>query len=386
LIGFVVKADSEFRPGPNRYGRDHAEGANMLARALAPHGGLLFWRAFVYNCRQDWRDAATDRPKAAYETYAPLEGRFDANVVLQIKYGPYDFQPREPVSPLFYAMPTTRKLLELQITQEYTGQQIDLYYLLPLWQDIRAALPSRMPALVGAVPNVGDDANWTGHDLAQANWFAYGLFAWYGDVDARAVAALWARLTFGDDPVVIETIAQMLLDSRTIFENYTSPLGLGWMVTPHTHYGPSPEGYEYDLWGTYLRANREAIGIDRSARGTGFTAQYPPQWAALFDDPAACPLPLLLFFHRLPYDHRLPGGETLVQHVYNTHFEGAAQAEALLKRWRALEGRVPGACFDRVQARLIRQIQNAREWRDVVNTYFYRYSGIPDAQGRKIFP
>jgi alpha-glucuronidase len=158
------------------------------------------------------------------------------------------------------------------------------------------------------------------------------------------------------------------------------------MVTPHTHYGPSPEGYEYDLWGTYLRANREAIGIDRTARGTGFTAQYPPEWAALYDDPAACSLPLLLFFHRLPYDYRLPGGETLVQHVYNTHFEGAAQAEALLDRWRALEGRVPGDCFDRVQARLLRQIKNAREWRDVVNTYFYRYSGVADARGRKIYP
>lgn len=385
LCGFLVKADSEFRPGPFLYGRDHAEGAHAIARALSPHGGVLVWRCFVYNCRQDWRDTQTDRPKAAYDTYAPLEGRFDDNVLLQIKYGPYDFQVCEPVSPLFYAMPTTQKVLELQLAQEYTGHQIDLYYMPPQWREIREALGGHMPSLISAVSNLGDDENWTGHDLAQANLFAYGLFAWDPDMDAAEAAARWTRLTFGSAQEVARAVPGMLMDSRAIYARYTSPLGLCWMVNPHGHYGPSPEGYEYSAWGTYLRVNREAIGIDRTGRGTGFTAQYPEAMAKLYDDPQTCPEGLLLFFHRLPYTHRLADGTTLVQRVYDLHFQGAEEAEALLARWLALEGHIPAAAFENVRERLSRQVMNAREWRDVVNTYFHRYSGIGDALGRIIY-
>lgn len=385
LCGFLVKADSEFRPGPRTYGRNHAEGARVLSHALKPHGGVLVWRCFVYDCRQDWRDTRTDRPMAAYETYAPLEGRFDDNVILQIKYGPYDFQVREPVSPLFYAMPRTRKALELQLAQEYTGQQVDLYYMLPQWQEIRAALSGHKPACISAVANLGSDANWTGHDLAQANLFAYGVFAWHGETDTEAVTRLWVRLTFGTDPAVLEAVTAMLLASRGIYERYTAPLGLCWMVNPSNHYDPNPEGYEYSKWGTYIRANREAIGVDRTGKGTGFARQYPPEIAAMYSDVRTCPEALLLFFHRLPYNHRLVSGKTLVQHVYDTHFEGAEQAGTLLTTWLSLKGKVPEAAFETVLTRLARQAQNAREWRDVINTYFFRYSGVSDAKGRKIY-
>ncbi len=384
LRGFLVKADSEFRPGPYKYGRSHAEGARVLAEALAPHGGTLVWRCFVYNCRQDWRDKKTDRPMAAYDTYAPLEGQFDANAVLQIKYGPFDFQVREPVSPLLYAMPTTAKALELQLAQEYTGQQIDLYYMPSQWKEILGDLGDAAPCHICAVTNLGDDMNWTGHDLAQANLFAYGQAAWQGDIDATATARWWANLTFGPDPRVADTITGMLLASRGIYERYTAPLGLCWMVTPHTHYGPSPEGYEYSLWGTYLRANRDAIGIDRTASGTGYARQYPERMAALYEDPATCPEKLLLFFHRLPYTHVMPDGRTLVQRVYDDHFDGAEGAERLAEAWEGLAGLVPEETFRNVRERLSRQCANAREWRDIVNTYFYRYSGIGDDKGREI--
>lgn len=386
LCGFLVKADSEFRPGPHMYQRNHAEGAALLSRALKPHGGVLLWRCFVYNCRQDWRDAKTDRPMAPYEMYAPLDGQFDDNVILQIKYGPYDFQVREPVSPLFYAMPKTHKAIELQLTQEYTGHQIDLYYMPPQWREIQDALGERLPRCVSAVSNLGDDPNWTGHDLAQANLFAYGLFAWQGKADPAFWAGWWTRLTFGGDAQANETIVSMLLNSREIYERYTAPLGLCWMVNPSNHYGPSPEGYEYSSWGTYIRANREAIGVDRTAGGTGFALQYPREMAAQYNRVETCPEPLLLFFHRLRYDFRLQSGKTLVQHVYDTHFLGAEQAEALLHAWQTLKGKVPEEAYANVEQRLLRQVGNAREWRDVVNTYFFRYSGTPDAQGRRIYP
>ncbi|NLV57684.1 MAG: alpha-glucuronidase [Clostridiales bacterium] len=386
LCGFLVKADSEFRPGPHMYQRNHAEGAQPLARALKPHGGVLLWRCFVYNCKQDWRDAKTDRPMAPYEIYTPLEGQFDDNVILQIKNGPYDFQVREPVSPLFFAMPTTNKAIELQLTQEYTGQQIDLFYMPPQWQEIQKTLGENMPKYISAVSNLGDDPNWTGHDLAQANLFAYGLFAWHRNVDPAVCAQWWTRLTFGPDASCNQTIVSMLLSSREIYESYNTPLGLCWMVNPNNHYGPSPEGYEYSGWGTYLRANRDAIGVDRTTSGTGFILQYPEKLAAQYNRVETCPEQLLLFFHRLRYNYRLPSGKTLVQHVYDSHFSGAEQAKALLCAWQMLKGKIPQETYTNVEERLMRQVSNACEWRDVINTYFFRYSGIPDEHGRVIYP
>ncbi|NLW20419.1 MAG: alpha-glucuronidase [Clostridiales bacterium] len=383
LAGFVVKADSEHRPGPHTYGRSHAQGANMLARALKPHGGLLFWRCFVYNCRQDWRDRQTDRPKAAYEHYAPLDGQFDDNVVLQIKSGPVDFQVREPVSPLLHALPQTKKALELQLAQEYTGQQIDLFYQAAQWQDIFRQLPPGGADYIAAVSNLGDDESWCGHDLALANLYAFGRTAWRGESLPGRYAMEWAALSF---PEAAGEITKLLLASPHVYEKYAAPLGLGFMVNPQTHYGPSPEGYEYALWGTYHRANHEAIGIDRGPEGTNFTAQYPLHLRQRFERLTTCPDRLLLFFHRLRYDQRLADGRSLLQRIYDDHFEGAQEAEALQAAWLELAGRVPPEVHARVARRFEMQVQNAREWRDVINTYFYRKSGIPDEQGRLIHP
>ena len=383
LAGFLVKADSEHRPGPFTYGRSHSEGANMLARAIAPHGGALVWRAFVYNCRQDWRDTTTDRPKAAYETYAPLDGQFDDNVILQVKNGPFDFQVREPVSPTLYAMPNTNLAVEVQLAQEYTGQQIDLYAMNPMWRELTAALPPEKAAAVAAVSNLGRDDNYTGHPFAAANLYGYGRWAWDPWVEPEAVLRRWARLTYRLPRAQEDALVEMLMQSRGVYEKYTANLGLGWLVNPHNHYGPNPSGYEYDLWGTYHKANRDAVGIDRTARGTGYLLQYPEELRAQYATPEDCPDNLKLFFYRLRYDYVMADGRTLIQRLYDDHFEGCAGAEAMGETLKTLDLPEP----DRTEAaeRMAGQIKNAREWRDVLNTFFHRLSGAEDAKGRKIY-
>ena len=384
LAGFLVKADSEHRPGPNAYGRDHAQGANMLARALAPHGGALVWRAFVYNCLQDWRDHSVDRPCAAYETYMPLDGSFDDNVILQIKNGPYDFQVREPESPLFYGLRHTPMGLEFQLAQEYTGQQIDLYAMPPLWREVTDAIGKDTVRAIAAVSNLGRDENWFGHPFAALNLFAFGLFAWDPDGDPAALIRRWARMTYALPADQEAALTDLLLGSRAVYERYTAPLGLCWMVRPDKHYGPSPYGYEFQAWGTYNRADRDAVGVDRSGRGTGYACQYPPALAERYADPEKCPENLLLFFHRLPYGFVMRDGRTLIQRIYDDHFEGAQQAEAMARTLEALELPEP----DRSEAarRMEKQLINAREWRDVINTFFHRFSGAADEKGRVIYP
>ncbi|MBE5779923.1 MAG: alpha-glucuronidase [Clostridiales bacterium] len=385
LAGFVVKADSEYRPGPITYGRNQAEGANLLARALKPFGGTLVWRCFVYNCRQDWRDQKTDRPCAAYNTFMPLDGQFDDNVLLQIKNGPVDFQVREPVSPLLFSLKHTSRALELQLAQEYTGQQIDLYYMQEVWQEIFDLMPRNNISAICAVTNLGRDENWAGHDLAMANLYAYGRLCWNPDCLGEDMADQWAKLTYGKDCPAVDTITHMLHQSRSTYQKYNAPLGIGWMVEPHSHYGPNPEGYEYALWGTYLRADRNGVGIDRSSNGTGFAAQYPEELKKLYEDPTTCPEEMLLFFHRMPYDHVMKDGRTMIQRIYDDHFEGAEGAEQLLASWKTLEGQLPGDVFARVLDKMEKQVINARNWRDIVNTYFHRYSGAEDQKGRKIY-
>ncbi|MBR6185697.1 MAG: alpha-glucuronidase [Clostridia bacterium] len=384
LAGFLVKADSEHRPGPNTYGRTHAQGANMLARALRPFGGRLVWRAFVYNCMQDWRDQKTDRPRAAYDLYAPLDGQFDKNVILQIKHGPYDFQVREPVSPLLYAMPQTVKALEIQLAQEYTGHQIDLYAMPGLMREIFDQMGKAQVKAVAAVSNLGRDDNWTGHPFAALNLYAYGAFSWDPDSDPGQVVRTWARLTYALPAEQEQALVSLLLSSREIYEKYTAPLGLCWMVSPNQHYGPSPYGYEFQAWGTYNRADRNAVGIDRTEKGTGYVTQYPPQWRALYESPDTCPDNLLLFFHRLPYGHRMRDGRTLIQRIYDDHFEGCAQAEQMAETLNGLIG-LPEPDRAEAQSRMQLQLRNAREWRDIINTFFHRFSGAPDQRGRKIY-
>ncbi|KEO78891.1 alpha-glucuronidase [Paenibacillus polymyxa] len=412
LGGFVVKADSENRPGPFSYGRHHADGANMLADALQPYGGRVIWRCFVYNCKQDWRDRKTDRARAAFDHFKPLDGLFRENVILQIKNGPMDFQVREPVSPLFGALEATQVLLEFQIAQEYTGQQKHLCYLVPQWKEVldfdtyaqgkgstikrivSGALHSPKPANYGiaAVSNIGADTNWTGHLLAQSNLYGYGRLAWDPELSAEEIADEWVRLTFGrqgnseGDPDLIFTIKQMLLNSWNIYESYTAPLGVGWMVSPDHHYGPDVDGYEYSKWGTYHFADCRGIGVDRTtATGTGYAGQYFSPPADIYESTDTCPDELLLFFHHVPYAHLLHSGQTIIQHIYDTHFEGAERAAHLRDTWVSLRGQLNDTMYEQVLERLEHQAEHAKEWRDRINTYFYRKSGIADQKDRPIY-
>ena len=383
LAGFLVKADSEGRPGPFTYNRNHAEGANMLAEAVRPYGGKIVWRCFVYNCAQDWRDLKTDRPMAAWDHYAFLDGKFADNVILQVKHGPFDFQVREPLSPLLLGMNNTNMALELQLAQEYTGHQIDLYTMFPMWREIFDEMPAQNIMSIAAVSNLGRDDNYTGHPLAAVNLFTYGLLAWDPDTDADSAVSAWARLTYSFSSQDTRALTDILLSSRRIYETYTAPLGIGWMVTPHDHYGPNPSGYEYDLWGTYHKANRDAVGIDRTAAGTGYLLQYPESMQEKYSDPETCPDLYLLFYHRLPYSFRMKDGRTLIQRIYDDHFEGYDEAEKMASKIQALPFPEPDRSV--ILSRMSKQLRNAKEWRDVINTFFYRLSGIKDGHGRVIF-
>lgn len=402
--GFLVKADSENRPGPFTYGRDHADGANMLGEALQPFGGLVLWRCFVYDCHQDWRDRSTDRARAAYDHFKPLDGRFLDNVILQIKNGPMDFQVREGVSPLFGAMDKTNAMMEFQIAQEYTGHQRDVCYLIPQWKEVlefdthvkgegstikEIAAGNVHPyshSGITAVSNIGDDENWTGHHLAQANLYGFGRLIWNPELTSEQIAKEWTALTFGTAPDLQDTIVEFLLESWSIYERYTAPLGVGWMVRPHYHYGPDIDGYEYSKWGTYHFSDNKGIGVDRTvATGTGYIGQYEQANAERYEDINTCPDELLLFFHHVPYTHVLHSGKTVIQHIYDTHFEGVERVEYWISRWNELSNVIDAERHAHVQGRLQWQLENSKEWRDIVNTYFYRKSGIEDAAGRTIY-
>ena len=398
--GYVVKADSEGQPGPFAYGRSHADGANMLADAVSPHGGVVHWRAFVYNHRQDWRDRSTDRARAAYDHFAPLDGQFRDGVILQVKYGPIDFQPREPVSPVLAAMPNTRLAVEVQATQEYTGQQRHVCYLAPMWREVLGFQPwgadgatiAEVAGGLAAVSNAGDDPFWTGHPLAQANLYAFGRLAWDPRLDPSAILDEWIGLTFTRGPAGVperlrRTLHAIMDHSWLTYERYTSPLGVGFMVNPNGHYGPGVDGYEYTQWGTYHFADRDGIGVDRSkATGTGFAAQYPQPWSDTYESVDLCPDELLLFFHHVPYSHVLHSGVTVIQHIYDTHFAGAERVHEMRSQWREIKdaGLVDADVHERVAERLEEQVRCAEEWRDQINTYFLRKSGIGDARGREI--
>lgn len=402
--GFLVKADSENRPGPFTYNRDHADGSNMLAEALKAFGGMVIWRCFVYNCKQDWRDRKTDRARAAYDHFKPLDGKFMDNVILQIKNGPIDFQVREPVSPLLGTMPSTNQVLELQITQEYTGQQRHVFYLVPHWKEIlefdtyvkgkdstvkriaSGELHSNLLAGIAAVSNIGDDSNWTGHLLAQANLYGYGRLIWNPELSSSEIAEEWIRMTFGENKQLMTAIKNILLSSPAIYESYTSPLGVGFMVTPHTHYGPDVDGYEYSMWGTYHYADCHGIGVDRTqATGTGYTSQYIGPNYNLYESLSTCPDELLLFFHHVPYLHILQSGKTVIQHIYDSHFKGAEEAACLVDIWLSISGTMEESLHKQVLERLVDQADHAKEWRDRINTYFFRKSGVPDKLNRLIY-
>ncbi len=400
--GFVLKADSEGRLGPSAYNRTHADAANVIARALKPHGGLIFYRGFVYDHHMDWRNLKNDRAAAAYDNFKKLDGEFDDNVILQIKHGPIDFQVREPASPLFGALEHTNQVVELQITQEYTGQQRHLCFLIPMWKEVLdfdmhakgAGTPVKQLVAgktfnrpVGgfvAVSNVGLDRNWLGHHLAVANLYGFGRLAWNPDLSSEQIAREWTRQTFNDDAQVVKTISDMLVRSWSIYEKYTGPLGAGTLTDIiNIHYGPAIESSEYNGWGQWHRADEKGIGMDRTvATGTGFIGQYRPPVARVFESLETCPDELLLFMHHVPYTHVLHSGKTVIQHIYDSHYEGASEAEGLVEEWKTLKGRIDELRYYEVLDRLEYQAGHARVWRDSVCNWFLRKSGIADLRGR----
>jgi alpha-glucuronidase len=388
--GFLVKADSEGEPGPMKYGRTHADGANMIAAALAPHGGVVQWRAFVYD------RTAGDRVTQAYENFSPLDGKFADNVFLQIKNGPLDFQVREPVSTLFGAMPRTNQLLELQITQEYTGQDKHVCFLAPMWHEVFAfdthahGAGSTVGRLVSGgwggktrqgiagVMNTGSARNWTGQLLAQANTYAFGRLAWNPALTPAQLAGEWTRLTFGRDPVVTATVCRILLDSRRAYENYTAPLGLGLLAARGNHFAPDPAGRV-----EYHHGDAHGVGVDRTvATGSGYAGQYYEPWRSRYESLTDCPEDLLLFFHHAPYTHRLKNGNTLLQEIYDRHFTGVAEVEGFLRDWETLSGKIDDERFRQVRDQLVGQIGYAKAWCRSVNGYFEKLSGVPDARHR----
>ncbi|MER8002545.1 alpha-glucuronidase family glycosyl hydrolase [Streptomyces sp. NPDC095613] len=381
--GFLVKANSEGRPGPLDYGRTHAEGANMLAKAVRPHGGKIVWRSFVHEDFSDWAEYQ-------YRTFAPLDGDFDDNVVLQTKYGPIDFQVREPVHPLFGRMRRTHQMVELQLTQEYTGHAVHTCYLAPMWREV-LSFPTQGPADgptlaeilsagslrepctgIAGVSNFGNDHDWTGYQLGAANTYAFGRMCWDTEADPRDLAEEWARMTFGTDPEVTGAVADILTSSRETYETYSSPLGLGYFTNPGgDHFEPDPEATLFQSHHT----TTEGTGFDRTAAtGSGFTGQYPKAWQDVYESLDTCPDELLLFMHRVRYDHRLRSGATVIQHIYDTHFQGVEEARRFLLAWRALAGRVDGQRHRDIEAAFTAQLAHARLWRDVVVGFYFDHS------------
>lgn len=402
LGGFVVKADSEGQAGPSAYGRTHADAANVIARALQPHGGLVFYRGFVYDHHMDWRNLKNDRARAADDNFRPLDGKFDDNVIVQIKHGPIDFQVREPVSPVFGTLQHTNEAIELQVTQEYTGQQRHLCYLVPMWKEVLdfdlhpAGRSATVHDLVSgktfqrptggyvAVTNVGLDANWLGNDLAMANLYGFARLAWNPALSAREIVDEWTRQSFGHDALAVDTIDSLELESWPAYEGYTGPLGAGTLTDIiGVHFGVSVESSERNGWGQWHRADGQGIGMDRTvATGTGFIGQYTPDVARRYESLENCPDELLLFMHHVPYTHILHSGKTVIQHIYDSHYEGAARAQSFVERWKLLRGHIDEQRYQAVLARLEFQAGHAIVWRDAICEWFLKTSGIADAAGR----
>jgi alpha-glucuronidase len=403
FAGFTVKADSEGRLGPSSYGRTPADAANLLAHALKLHGGILFYRAFVYNHHLDWTNPKNDRARAAYDIFHPLDGKFDDNVIIQIKNGPIDFQVREPASPLFSGLEKTNEAMEVEVAQEYTGQQRHLCFLPPMWKEVldfnmyaKDPDPTPVKDLISgktfhrpiggmvAVVNVGMDSNWLGSHLAMANLYGYGRLAWNPNISSKTIAEEWAHLTFGNDPTVIQTITDMQLASWPAYEEYTGPLGLQTLTNiTGPHYGPGVESSENNGWGQWHRADHEGVGMDRSvATGTGYAGQYFPRVAKMYESAATTPDNLFLFFHHVPYTYKLHDGKTVIQYLYDSHYEGAERAKEFVSQWESLKGRVDEQRYDEILHGFKYQAGHAIVWRDAVTKWFGRESGIPDAKGR----
>ena len=375
--GFLVKANSEGQPGPCDFGRTHAEGANMLADALKPYKGIVMWRAFVYS------PSDADRAKQAYLEFEPLDGQFRNNVIVQVKNGPIDFQPREPYSPLFGAMQHTPLMAEFQVTQEYLGHSNHLAYLAPMWKEFfEFVAPASLKAVAG-VANIGTDANWCGHTFAQANWYAFGRLAWQPSLSSGNIADEWLKQTFGSQPSDINAqLKKMMLDSHEAVVNYMMPLGLHHIFAWGHHYGPEPwcsiPGARPDwLPSYYHRADKQGIGFDRSSKGSNAVAQYPETLAKQYDNIDTCPEEYLLWFHHVPWSHRMKSGRSLWDELCHHYDNGVRQVRDFQKIWDAAEKYIDAERFHEVQSKLKIQARDAVWWKDACLLYFQEFSGMP---------
>lgn len=378
--GFLVKANSEGQPGPCDFDRTHAEGANMMARALKPHGGIVMWRAFVYS------PADADRAKQAYIEFQPLDGKFDDNVIVQIKNGPIDFQPREPYSPLFGAMPQTDQMVEFQVTQEYLGHSNHIAYLAPMWTEFFDYVsPSSLKAIAG-VANVGNDTNWTGHPMAQANWYAFGRLAWNPQLSSEEIIDEWMPMTLNypenTPKEVTDGLKKMMLDSREAVVDYMMPLGLHHLFAFGHHYGPEPwcdiKGGRPDWMPPYYhRADSAGLGFNRSSSGSNAVAQYPAQLAKKLDDINTCPEEFILWFHHVPWDFKMKSGATLWQELCNRYQSGVESVETMQRQWTAAKPYIDPELWNDVNERLMTQARDANWWREGCLLYFQQFSGMP---------
>ena len=375
--GFLVKANSEGQPGPGDYQRSHADGANMLADAVAPYGGIIMWRSFVYGANHK----GEDRVKQAVSEFKPCDGQFRKNVILQSKNGPLDFQPREPYAPIFDQMTQTPQMAELQITQEYLGQSTHLVYLAPMWREFFSFVkPSKLVGIAG-VANIGLDKNWCGHDFAQANWYAFGRLAWNPALKSEEIAAEWLSATFDKagnlSPLAshLSPLLSMMLRSREACVDYMMPLGLHHIFKFDHHYGPEPDGFKpsYPLeWCPvyYHKADKEGLGFNRSHTGSDATSQYPEPYCSLYDDINTCPERYLLWFHHVPWTYRMNSGRTLWEELQYRYQRGVNEVENFVATWQTMKPYIDEQRWAAVDNRLHQQLDNAKEWRDVCLKYF----------------
>jgi alpha-glucuronidase len=392
--GFLVKANSEGLPGPQDYGRTHADGANMLADGLKPYNGIVMWRAFVYSPSKE------DRAKQAVSEFQPLDGQFRDNVIIQVKNGPVDFQPREPFSPLFGTLRKTQNMLEFQITQEYLGFSNHLVYLAPLFKETLESdtysdgegstiakittgtlRPAKITAIAG-VANTGDQANWCGHIFAQSNWYAFGRLAWNPELTSEQIADEWLKMSFTSNPEFLNPVKKMMLSSREACVNYMMPLGLHHIFAFHHHYGPEPWGNipggrpDWMPW-YYHNADSAGLGFDRTTKGSNAVSQYFPPLNEIYNDLSRCPETLLLWFHHVPWNHPLKNGRTLWDNLCYQYDSGVQQVREYQRLWDRMEKQVDAERFRLVQSRLKIQARDAVWWKDACLLYFQTFSKQP---------
>jgi alpha-glucuronidase len=390
--GFLVKANSEGQPGPQNYGRNHADGANVLAEAVAPFGGIVMWRAFVYS-----NEVPTDRVKQAYDEFKPLDGKFLPNVIVQVKNGPLDFQPREPFHPLFGAMKSTPLMMEFQITKEYLGFASHLVYLGTFFKEvlesdtyakgagstvrkvIDGSLDGYQLTAIAGVSNIGTDRNWCGHPFGQANWYAYGRLAWNLSLSAEDIAREWAAMTFSTD--VVNEVTSIMMKSHETCVNYMTPLGLHHIMGWSHHYGPGPwiKDKQRADWTSvyYHKADSLGVGFNRTATGSNALEQYTPEVRLKYQDPATCPESLLLWFHHVRWDHKMKSGKTLWDEMVHRYSQGAAEAKSMQAEWTSLHGKIDTARHRDVTMLLQIQANEAKWWRDACISYFQSFSRMP---------